>query len=150
MMKITVRFACVAAAASLVLAQPSRHFAQRVIEELKVSHPEITGLELAAKKPGKGCQTIAATEVKEIGEKCDQDERTARSTNRPFVEQEKDGFDVTVPIHDATGKVIATAGMDFKRDPTRTKATVEAEGLKIAAELERRFTSEQDLFRGSR
>ena len=39
---------------------------------MKAAHPEITGLELAAtRSEQEGCKTIAATEVKEIGEKCD-------------------------------------------------------------------------------
>jgi hypothetical protein len=128
-------------------AQTNNIFAQQVVQEIKAAHPEITGLELAATKPGKGCQTIAATEAKEIGEKCDKDEWTARNTNRPFVEQEKTEFDVTLPIHDSAGKIIATAGMDFKLKPGRTKETVLREALKIGAELERRLTSESELFR---
>ena len=104
-----------------IRAQPNQTFAQKVVEQIKAAHPEITGLELAATKPGKGCQTIAATEIREVGEKCDEDELTARKTNRPYVEQEKTEFDVTVPIHDSGGKVIATAGMDFKLEPGRTK-----------------------------
>jgi hypothetical protein len=128
-------------------AQTKNIFAQKVVEEIKAAHPEITGLEVAAIKPGKGCQTIAATEAKEIGQKCDKDELTARKTNRPFVEQEKTEFDVTLPIHDPAGKIIATAGMDFKLEAGRTKETVVGEALKIGAELERRLTSERELFR---
>lgn len=144
---ITFLFALSAAA---TWAQPNQTFAQKVVEQIKAAHPEITGLELAATKPGKGCQTIAATEIREVGEKCDEDELTARKTNRPYVEQEKTEFDVTLPIHDSGGKVIATAGMDFKLEPGRTKETVVHEALKVSAELERNFTSESDLFRPAR
>jgi len=136
-----------ALAALGVRAQTNYIFAQKVVEEIKAAHPEITGLELAANKPGKGCQTIAATEAKEIGQKCDKDELTARKTNKPFVEQEKTEFDVTLPLHDSAGRIIATAGMDFKLEAGRTKETVVQEALKIGAELERRLTSESDLFR---
>ena len=137
----------IAFAAVGVWAQTNNIFAQKVVEEIKAAHPEIAGLELAAIKPGKGCQTIAATEAKEIGQKCDKDELTARKTNKPFVEQEKTEFDVTLPIHDSAGKIIATAGMDFKLEAGRTKETVVREALKIGTELERRLTSESDLFR---
>ena len=126
-------------------AQASRILAQRVLEEIKAAHPEVTGLELAANKAG-GCQTIAATEAKEIGEKCDQDEMTAWKTNRPFIESEKDEYDATVPMHDTTGKVISTVGMDFKREASRTRNTVEHEALKIVADFERRISSKEALF----
>jgi hypothetical protein len=130
-----------------VQAQTRNIFAQKVVQEVAAAHPEITGLELAATKPGNGCRTIAATEAKEIGEKCDKDEWTARNTNRPFVEQERTEFDVTLPLHDSAGKTIATAGMDFKLKAGRTKETVLREALQIGAELERRLTSESELFR---
>lgn len=147
-MKNPIRSSLLIAAALVAgFAQSNGGFAQRAVEELKAAHPEITGLELSAKKPGKGCQTISATEVKEVGEKCDQDEWTAWNTNRPFIEQEKDEFDATLPVHDAHGKVIATAGMDFTKKPGLTKTAVEAQARKIVAELERRFPSESDLFR---
>src|SRR5258708_36666924 len=84
------------------------------VGETKSSKAGISRLGGAAIKPGKGCQTIAAREAKEIGQKCDKDELTARKTNQPFVEQEKTEFDVTLPIHNPAGKIIATAGMDFK------------------------------------
>jgi hypothetical protein len=71
-----------------------------------------------------GCKTIAATETKEIGEKCDQDELTAIKTNLPFVEHEPDGFDITMPLHDASGAVIATVGMDFNPEPGQQEETV--------------------------
>jgi hypothetical protein len=130
-----------------VRAQTNHIFTQKVVDEVKATHPEINGLELAATNPENGCRTIAATEAKEIGQKCDKDELTARTTNGPFVEQEKAEFDVTLPIHDSAGKIIATAGMDFKVKAGRTRETVVREALKIGAELERRLTSESELFR---
>lgn len=137
-------------AASLILTalaafgQTSHAAAQKMVDEIKGAHPEITGLELAAQTPA-GCQTIAATEAKEVGEKCDKDELTAWKTNRPFVEKEKDEFDATMPVHDSAGKVIATAGMDFKAEPGRTKDSVTRDAQKIVAELERRIAADPSI-----
>src|SRR5215471_5176060 len=129
-------------------AQPTKIMAQKAVEEIKASHREISGLEVAANKSDTdGCKTIAATEVSEVGQKCDKDELIAIRTNKPFVEKEKDEFDVTLPIHDSAGKIIATAGMDFKLQPGRTKVSVVSEAQKIAAELEKRFVSKDELFR---
>jgi hypothetical protein len=140
----TLAVALVFAALGAV-AQTKNAAAQKLVDEIKAAHPEITGLELAAKTPGAGCQTIAATEAKEVGEKCDDDEFTAWNTNKPFIEQEKEEFDVTLPIHDSSGKVIATAGMDFKRQAGRTKETVAREAQKIGAEIERRLAAEPGI-----
>jgi len=121
--------------------------AQKVVAEIKAAHPEITGVELAATRSAQeGCKTIAATEVREIGEKCDKDEFTAMKTNQPFVEQEKDEFDATLPIHDSAGKIIGTVGVDFKAGPGQTKETVVRQAQQIASELEKRITSKEQLF----
>jgi uncharacterized lipoprotein YehR (DUF1307 family) len=125
--------------------------AQKVLEEVAAAHPEITGLELAASRStNENCTTIAATEAKEIGEKCDKDEFTAMRTNQPFVEQEKDGFDVTMPLHDSSGNIIATVGMDFKPEAGQTKAAVTSKAKEIASELEQRLTSRDQIFKSAK
>ena len=125
--------------------------AQKVVAEIKAAHPEITGLELAASRSEQeGCKTIAATEVKEIGEKCDKDEFTAMKTNKPFIEMEKEHgeevYDVTMPLHDAAGKVIGTVGMDFKSAPGQQEAQVRENAERIAKELEASIPSKEKLF----
>jgi hypothetical protein len=132
--------------ATTLEAQSAKTLAQRVVEEIKAAHPEITGIELSATKPGKGCQNIAATEVNEIGEKCDKEDVMVMKTGRPFVEQEKKGFEVTLPIHDSAGKVIAAAGLDYRREAGRTKDAVASEAAKVATEIEQRLTSGDALF----
>ena len=146
---LLVLAACIAAGSTLNggPADTGKIAAQKVVEQLKAAHPEITGLELAASRSETdGCKTIAATEANEIGQKCDEDELTAIKTNKPFVEKEKDEFDVTLPIHDSTGAIIGTAGMDFKAESDRTQETVVRLAKQIAAELEKRITSKEQLF----
>ena len=149
--KNTLITAAVLLAASSVLAgspaPPDKITAQKVAEEVKAAHPEITSLEIAATKSQTvGCKTIAATEAQEVGQQCDKDELMAIQTNAPFVEKEKDGFDVTLPLHDSLGKVMGTAGMDFKPEPGQKKSDVVGKAKQIAYELEKRLTSKEQLF----
>ena len=128
-----------------------RIYAQKLVEETLAAHPELVGLELAATPPTKSqCVTIASSEAKGIGEKCDKDEYTAMQTNRPFVEKEKENgqevYDVTISIHDADGKVIATAGIDFKPWPDQAEAWVTDRSEQIAKELESKVKSKEKLF----
>jgi len=141
--------------ATLLTAQtshtPPKIFAQKLVIETLAAHPELTGVEIAATPPGKAqCVTIASTEVKGIGEKCDKDEFTAMKTDKPFVEKENEGgkevYDVTVPIHDAAGKVIATAGLDFKPEPNQTDDQITQRSLQIARELGSKLPSKEKLF----
>lgn len=126
-------------------------YAQKLVEETLAAHPELMGLELAATPPSKSqCETIASNEAKGIGEKCDKDEFTAMKTNKPFVEKEKENgkevYDVTIPIHDADSKIIATAGIDFKPEPNQTDAQVTERSRQIAKEIESKVKSKEKLF----
>ena len=129
----------------------TRIYAQKLVEETLAAHSELVGLELAATPPTKSqCVTIASSEAKGIGEKCDKDEFTAMKTNHPFVEKEKENgkevYDVTIPIHDKNGKIIATAGIDFKPEPNQSDARVTGRSQQIAKEIESKVKSKEKLF----
>ena len=71
-------------------------------------------------------------------------------TNKPFVEKEKENgkevYDVTIPIHDAAGKIIATAGIDFKPEPNQSDTQVTERSRQIAKEIESKVKSKEKLF----
>jgi hypothetical protein len=126
-------------------------FAQKVVDDTLAAHQELGGLELSASPPNKtGCVTIASSDPKEIGEKCDKEVVTAMKTNSPFVEKEtEDGkkiFAVTVPIHDPSGNVIGTAGLDFPRNSDGEQAKVTERAKQISAELEAKLKSKEKMF----
>ena len=131
-------------------AQSPKTQAQRLVDITAQKHPEIIGLELSATPPGKGiCITIAATESKDLGEKCDEDEATALKTQKPFVEHEPDGFDVTAPLHDARGELIGTLGIDFKPQAEQTKSGVLKRTTELLREIERQIPSKAFLFQSA-
>jgi len=108
-------------------------FAQKLVETAVAKHPELSSMELAVTPPGgQNCLTIASTEAKDLGEKCDEDEFAAMRTGKPFAEKEEDGFDITVPLHDATGKLIGTVGLDFKPKPGQQETGVIEQATRIA------------------
>ena len=55
-------------------------------------------------------------------------------------------YDVTIPIHDAQGKIIATAGIDFKPEPNQQRASIVRRSQQIAKELEAKIQSKEKLF----
>jgi hypothetical protein len=128
-------------------AQSKKTQAQDLVNRTAQKHPEITGLELSAAPAGQlNCITIAATEVKNLGEKCDQDEAAALKTLEPFVEHEPDGYDVTAPLHDASGKVIGTLGIDFKPQAGQTKSEILRRTARLLKEMEPQIPSKDFLF----
>ena len=128
-------------------AAANKMMAQKVIEDIKAAHPDLASVELNAVRSEKeGCATIAATESKEIGEKCDTEDLLVLKTNQTFVEREKDCFDLTVPLLDSSGKVMATVGLDFKSRKGQNKSAVRTQGERIASELRKKFKSREQLF----
>jgi hypothetical protein len=152
-----VLLSCVAVICGLSLSArnnknvPPKIFAQKIVDDTLAAHPEIESLELSATPPNKSdCVTIASNDLKEIGEKCDKEDRTAMKTNLPFVEKETENgkkvFAVTLPIHDGSGQIIGTAGIDFRRDSESEEAKVTERAKEIGAELEAKLKSKEKMF----
>ncbi len=121
-------------------AQPKKTQAQDLVDRTAQKHSEVTELELSGTPAGQeGCVTIAATNAKEIGEKCDNDDAIALKTLEPFVEREPDGFDVTAPLHYMNGKLIGTLGIDFKAQAGQTKADILKRTARILREVDQQI-----------
>ena len=151
LLAVLLCFVCFDTAKAQTSASKTKTYAQKLLEDTLAAHPEVSGLELASTPPDKTqCVTIAATDPKEIGGKCDKDEFTAMKTDQPFVEKEREQgvevYDVTMPIHDTAGKVIATVGMDFRAGTDQNRTKVVASARQIAKELESHITSKEKLF----
>jgi hypothetical protein len=64
------------------------------------------------------------------------------NTNKPLVEDEKEEgkevYDITVPLHDAAGKVIGTVGLDVKPEANQKESEVLELAGKLSAKWKRR------------
>jgi hypothetical protein len=87
--------------------------------------------------------TIADTDAKELGDKCDKGEVEVMKTGKPTLEKEGDGYDVTLPLH-VSGKSIGIIGMDFKLDQEEAGLLDRAKA--IAKEMEDQIPSKAKLF----
>ena len=125
-----------------------RIFAQVLVENAVAKHAELAGSELGTTPPdGHDCVTIAATDVKEMGDKCDKGELAVMKTGKPTVEKESDGYDVTLPLH-ASGKTIGIIGMDFKLDQKEAGLVDRAKA--IAKEMEDQIPAKSKLFEAAK
>jgi hypothetical protein len=140
--------------ASVAAAPANRTVAQQLVQQAMAKHPEVSGVELSSTPPGKKCVTIASTEAQGIGERCDEDEFTAMKTNKPFVEKEKEEgkevYDITMPLHDATGRLIGTVGLDFKPEPNQRESDVVELAQKVVHEMEAQIPTKAKLFEPAR
>ena|SRR5215469_14824704 len=141
--------AVVLALPSLLLAnqQASRvkTFAQELVEQTLANHPHADEVGIAVRS-SRGCRTIASTDKGDLGEACEKDDIAPMQNGKPYVEHEKDGYDVSVPLHDTEGKIIGSLGIGFKRASGQTQASAIAEATKISEEMAARITSKAKLF----
>jgi hypothetical protein len=126
----------------------AKSFAQKLVEATRARHPESDEIGISA-NTSRGCVGIASTDKSDIGGKCEKEDSEPMRTGKPVVEKEKDGFDVSLPLHDSTGKIIGAVGVGFKSAPGQTEASVTKLALKIAAEMEAQIPSKATLFEHS-
>jgi hypothetical protein len=125
-----------------------KSFAQELVEATRAKHPESDEIGIST-NTSRGCIGIASTDKTDIGGKCEKEDSEPMRTGKPVVEKEKDGFDVSLPLHDSTGKIIGALGVGFKSASGQTKASVTEQAQKIAAEMEAQIPSKAKLFERS-
>jgi hypothetical protein len=124
-------------------------FAQQLVEATQATHPEADEIGISA-VASHGCRTIASTDPGDIGEACEKDDSEPMRTGKPFVEKEKDGFDISVPLHDSNGKLVGSVGIGFKPRAGQTEAALVDLARKIAGEMEAQISSKSTLFERAR
>ena len=128
-------------------AQARGGYAQSVLQDVMKRHPEVKGMEFAARR-GDGCVTVAATDAGDIGDKCDGDEKRALRSTEPEVDDPswKDHFYVvTDQLHDSTGAVIGLIITDIAPQKTSGRAAALASSRAIREEVEARLRSAEQL-----
>jgi hypothetical protein len=125
-----------------------RIFAQALVENTLSKYPTLAGVGFATTEAqGKDCVTIADTDPKELGDKCDKGELAVMKSGKSTVEKETDGYDVTLPLH-VRGKTIGIIAMDFKLD--EKEAGLLDRAKVIAKELEDQIPEKSKLFESAR
>jgi hypothetical protein len=127
--------------------------AQDLVTRFLAAHGDVlSAVELALIAKGT-CRTVAATHVEDVGERCDDDERTAMRSGRPYVEAPTRAdpiYDVTQALHDANGKLIGAVGMDLKPLAGDTRDAVVARAAEMRRLIEAEITSTEALLRPTR
>lgn len=136
----------------LISAQTKTHteksFAQKLVEATLAKHPESDEISISANTT-RGCIGIASTDKSDVGAKCEKEDSEPMRTGKPIVENEKDGFDVSLPLRDSTGTMVGAVGIGFKPAPGQSAASVTAQAQKIAAEMEAQIPSKAKLLERS-
>lgn len=121
--------------------------AQKLVDELAAKHPELVRIGLHMTPPNSSENVIIASNVAEkIGRRSDPEDLRATRSGKPIVLKEEGNFDVTLPLHDATGRVIGAIGVTFKPRPDERRGDVIRRARNVAREIERQIPSKAELF----
>lgn len=119
-------------------------FAQSLVEQAMAAHPQLTEVGISVRS-ARGCHSIASTDSGDVGERCESGDIRTMRTGRPYAVKESDGYDVSLPLHDESGKLIGSAAMEFRLTAARTKADVIAQAEQIARAMETQIPSKASL-----
>jgi hypothetical protein len=120
-------------------------FAQKLVEEALAKHPGVDEVGISVRSPH-GCRTIASTDKGDLGEACETDDLEPIRTGKPYVEKERDGYDVSVPLRDTVGRIVGSLGVGFKVSAGETKGTAIEQAAKISKEMAGEIPSKLQLF----
>lgn len=141
-------FLCIAAlpsaAATSAQAGKAKSFAQRLVDSTMAQHPDATEVGIAA-RTARGCRGIASTDPGDVGERCEAEDVRAMTSGRATVAKEKDGYDVSLPLHDAAGAVVGAVGIEFKLSAAKTRADALKEARAIEQEMAAKISSKAQL-----
>ena len=118
--------------------------AQKIVNDARSKHPEAAEIGVAT-IGAKGCSTIASTDKSDLGEKCEKEDSEPMTTGKPYVEKEGANFDVTLPLHDSSGKLVGSVGIELKSAPGQTQSDAVQQAQRIASEMEQRIPSKANL-----
>ncbi len=133
--------------ASAGATNPPKILAQRLAEDVASKNADLVRIGLHLTPPKQTENIIIASNVAaKIGRKSDPEDLQALKTGRPVVLKEGDNFDVTLPLHDISGKLIGAVGITLKPKPGDKEADVLRRAKAIASDLEKQIASKDKLF----
>lgn len=128
-------------------ARPSAPYAQWLVDRAVAGHAAVRSVEIAIVRGG-ACRTVAATAPEDVGEKCDADENGPMRTGRPDVEAPSKAdpvYDITQPLHDASGTLIGAVGMDIAPAGLARPDALSL-AYRVRRQIEKRIGSKSRLF----
>jgi hypothetical protein len=92
-------------------------YAQTLVNAIVAQHPELVVVGVHALKPGAKIETMIAANIDRIGKKDDEDDLAVAHERKTILApnmKDPSKFEVALPLHDASGKVIGSLSTVFK------------------------------------
>ena len=149
-MKTLLLFALVAGAAAQ---SAPKNYAQKLVDEAMVSHPDVLILALHAKSPDNPNYPIIAwggptgNKVR-IGKKADEDDLRVIKTGKENLEVAPSGdrYEVELPLLDRAGSTLGAVGIVYRYKTSDDKAEFKRKAEQLRDEMRREIPSAAKLF----
>jgi hypothetical protein len=128
-------------------------YAQILVNATMAQHPELVVLGMHALKPGAKIETMIAANLDRIGKKDDEDDLAVAHERKTILApnmKDPSKFEVAVPLHDASGKVIGSLSTVFKYTAGDDEVKMHVAAVAIRDDLARKITNVDELFKPAR
>jgi hypothetical protein len=124
-------------------------FAQKLVDDALVKHPEVIIIAMHVTPPGKTDNVIIASNIGRYGKKADEDDMRVIETGKSNLELNKAGnhFEVELVLQDQSGATIGAAGIVYNYKPGDDKAQMEKTAEQIRDEWKAQLPNKEALFK---
>jgi hypothetical protein len=126
---------------------PTDSYAQRLVEETMVQHPELLILVMHVTPPNGKENIIVASSIGRLGKKADEDDMRVIETGKTNLEVNSVGnrFEAELQLHDRSGRVIGALGTVFAYKDGDDKARFQKLAETIRGGIEKKISSLEKL-----
>jgi hypothetical protein len=128
-------------------------YAQTLVNATMAQHPELVVMGIHALKPGAKVETMIAANLDRIGKKDDEDDLAVAHERKTILApnmKDPAKFEVALPLHDASGKVIGSLSTVFKYTAGGDEVKMHAAAVAIRDDLARKISNADELFKPAR
>ena len=125
-------------------------YAQTLVNATMAQHHELVVLGMHALKPGAKVETMIAGNLDRIGKKDDEDDLAVAHERKTILApnmKDPSKFEVALPLHDASGKVIGSLSTVFKYAAGDDEVKMHAAAVAIRDDLARKISNLDELFK---
>ena len=125
-------------------------YAQTLVNATMAQHPELVVMGIHALKPGAKVETMIAANLDRIGKKDDEDDLAVAHERKTILApnmKDPAKFEVALPLHDASGKVIGSLSAVFKYTAGDDEVKMHAAAVAIRDDLARKIPNVAELFK---
>lgn len=134
------------AGANSFAAQANDTLAQRLVTQAMASYPQASEIGISVGSSS-GCHSIASSDPSDVGERCESGDLRVIRSHRAHAVKERDGYDVSVPLHDSAGKLIGSLAVEFPLHSEQSTVAAIRQAQAISREMAARIPSEASLMK---